>query len=286
MDKVEPFDEWEDFLLWCQHFCLLHASTYECESALRKWNRSAPSSQDGVLVDLRRQRERKEIKRRFGGVAYLDDFDGRRSAMHLFGSNGDQCLDTYDLYAYGDVGPDISGPHLPKNKVPLEGPSSRMSFTLTDLGDYGYLLAGGRKASGKVCADCWILKKGPVPSWERIGDLPVPVFRHSTVRLKGTSTALLLAGKTSSAELLQGAFVYHPEKGWLKCIINEPDSFDHASRFGATVVCSEPESAGNGLFSGLVFGGLCQHGSLKRGVQQWTLSMRGTEVSWPSKMSW
>ena len=279
MDKVEPFDEWEDFMLWCQHFCLVHASTYECESALRKCNRSAPSNQEVVLVDLRRQRQRKEIKRRFGGVAYLDDFDGRRSAMHLFGSNVDQCLDTYDLYAYGDVGPDLSGPHFSKTKLPLEGPSSRMSFTLTDLGDYGYLLAGGRKASGKVCADCWVLKKGPVPLWERIGELPFPVFRHSTVRLKGTSTALLLGGKISSTEMLQGAFVFHPAKGWLKCTINEPVGSGHASRFGATLACFEPESAGNGIYSGVVLGGLCRNGSLKRGLQQWTLRVGGDEVS-------
>lgn len=268
LDKVEPFDEWEDFMLWCRHHVLVHASTNGSEILLPR-HEELPIPQPRS-TSLEQRVHKKPIKRRFGGVAVRSDFEGRRYGMHLFGSDVEKAPDTYDLYT-------SSSPKTVSSitKLPLEGPPPRTCSTLTDLGDYGHLLVGGRTASDKACADCWVLTKAGAPSWKKVQDLPVPVFRHSTVRIKETSLALVLGGKTNYSEVLRDIFIFHPEQGWLKCKCDHRPS----ATFGATSVAFETSDPEKGVFNGVLFGGLFQHGTLNQEAQQWTLDLTADEVS-------
>lgn len=273
LDEIEPFDEWEDFILWCRHHVLVHASTVTPITPL-------PASEDPKdfggyeIIPTPPPIQSKLIKRRFGGVAVLNEFDGSLCGMHLFGSDSDKILDSYDLFT---AGPQTSFDS--PRKLPIEGPPPRSHFTLTDLGDFGHLLVGGRKASGKACADSWVLRKGTTPSWERACDLPVPVFRHSTVRIKGTSLALLVGGKTSSSELMTDSFVFHPERGWLRCRFNDESWSHRLPTFGAVLIAFDTKYSKDVNFDGLAFGGLCKGGNFGHEILKWSLRMTRDEVS-------
>jgi tRNA wybutosine-synthesizing protein 4 len=56
---------------------------------------------------------------------------------------------------YNDEGTSVP----PQLSVASSFPSSRMCHTITDIGDEGALLVGGRTSPDNALADCWIFHK-------------------------------------------------------------------------------------------------------------------------------
>lgn len=267
LDQIEPFDEHEEFSLFASHYLLLHAKNYGAENTLPTNNVSTiPAlSVDSAFEKLTGQ----HALRRFGGALTATDVVGNRSIINCFGLGNNNRLSSYDVYTRDGTPGNL---HI----QPKGGPSSRMCFELTDLGDRGILLTGGRSSPAKASSDCWLFKKGSL-LWERTFDLPVPLYRHSVCRLTGSSLALVLGGRSGPAGVSDLVAVYHPEKGWLQCNIAGPTRYK--SVFGALLVCTGRQNGRRTNFHGYFAGGLLNDGVIDKQILAWDLSLDDTLVS-------
>ncbi|KAG6005918.1 hypothetical protein E4U21_007552 [Claviceps maximensis] len=260
LDVVEPFDEWEDFILFCRHYFILHAST-----SPRHDNQSRPRREDPV-----RQLSESQYsvvtncvqvsKRRFGDAFTISNPTGSRLALNLFGlvpCGREESCDIYSLDEQNDI-----------PSLPIKGPVPRMCHTVTDLGEYGILLVGGRRSPDIALSDCWIFEKGSCPQWKPTHTLPVPLFRHSTIRLRGTNLALIAGGKTGPSEISHDFYVFHASSGWLKC---KKEGEIPRPTFGG-VLCNAPRAFPDDvMLSGLIAGGIDFEGRINQRVYQWHL---------------
>lgn len=268
LDNIEPFDEWEELMLFGRHYFVMHALATPLESGQVSLNYHAESAiLPHIDVKPTSHPASKAIKRRFGNGLLLSTPEGYHYAAHVLGLGNDSRSDTYDIYSLDHA--------TSPQKLPLHGPSPRMCSTLTDLGEYGVLMTGGRASPAKAFSDCWLLQKGNNLSWQKKWDLPVPLFRHSAIRLHGSSLVLVLGGKTGPSLVSSHYFVFHPQNGWLKC---EPRGPAPVPTFGS-VVCNAPRvGLGPGKFEGLLCGGCQQDGTMSEKSYWWCLDMTESQV--------
>ena len=267
LDEVEAFDEWEEFILFGRHHAVIHALATKARGNHNAAQDVAAPEASEISLESIKLDQAKSIKRRFGNFILASNAQGHRYAAHVFGSGVGGCADTYDLYG-------LKKEQLP-HKLPHHGPPPRMCSTLTDLGDFGTLLVGGRDSHEKALAECWLLSKGRDASWQKTWDFPTPIYRHSAIPLRGSSLALIVGGKTSFEHVSTDSFLFHPEKGWLHCKIigEQPESV-----FGAVLCNSSGGESGAVYFSGLRCGGLRQDGVMSSKTYFWQLSMVANEV--------
>ncbi|XWX00997.1 hypothetical protein V2A60_009022 [Cordyceps javanica] len=134
LDDVEPFDEWEEFMLFARHYFVLHASAAEnTETMNRMPDMQTSKAQRGQELSIDFTTIPISRKRRFGAFATLQDVEGQKFALNMTGLGSNAREESYDVYSLDSRA--TSAPSLP-----LTGPSSRMCFTVTDLGSYGTLL--------------------------------------------------------------------------------------------------------------------------------------------------
>ena len=291
LDDIEPFDEWEELMLFGRHYFVMHARATRTPGASQSVNEESVKEESVKEESVKEESVKEEsvkeeigyyvpilgmdmvpithskpIKRRFGNAFVGSTLEGERFGYHMFGLGNDSRSDTYDLYALNKT----TSPH----KLPLRGPPPRMCSTLTDLGEYGLLLVGGRSSPGKAFSDCWLLSKMSQPTWTRTWDLPVPLYRHCATRLKGSSLSLIIGGRTGASGVSQDSFVFHPEKGWLKCRMSgvPPEPV-----FGA-VACNSLDRCAPKTFKGLLCGGMLRDGTISSKKYAWQLDMSGVEV--------
>lgn len=265
LDDIEPFDEWEELMLFGRHYFVMHAWATTPETPRQTASKETHNI-PRLHVNVTPQPASRPVKRRFGNTTLLLNPEGHHYAAHILGLDRDSRSETYDLWSLGHS-------DATSCKLPLSGPTPRMCSTLTEMGEYGVLLAGGRGSPSKPLSDCWILKKGE-GKWTKTWDLPTPLFRHSAVRLNGSSLVLVVGGKTGPSNVSIESFVCHPEKGWLKCEV----SGQVPSVFGA-VVCNSPQSTvASGEFQGLLCGGMLQDGTMNLKNYWWHLRMVRSQV--------
>lgn len=268
LDLVEPFDEWEEFILFARHYFVLHARSFTDDSA------TAPSPLLPPTPTQQRLKARTVIsstsdnpKRRFGNAMTLANPRGQHFAVHLMGLGNTTRSDTYDVVALGDFDD--------QPLLPLNGPLPRVCATLTDLGDFGVLLAGGRLSPSNALTDCWLLNKASA-TWTPTWKLPAPLYRHAAICLRGTSLALVLGGKTGPSEVSANCYLFDPSVGWTRCEVS--GSVPTAS-FGA-ILCnaSQAQDFGPQTFDGLLSGGMNQDGQFVTAQYYWRLSLKGDRV--------
>lgn len=233
LDEVEPFDEWEEFMLFARHYALVHASTSpvcDCEK-LRPADPTSESGGKATEFSIKVECQQTNApRRRFGEVMTVSNSMGRPYAVHMMGLGSNGRADSSDVYSLGG--------HDDLPKLPLTGPPPRMCSTITDLGECGVLLVGGRGSPASPLSDCWLYRKGPECHWQLTWSLPVPLFRHSAVRLRGTSLALIMNGKTVRSRISEDCFVFDPEQGWRRCRV---EGTRPCPTFGS-VLCNSPQS--------------------------------------------
>jgi tRNA wybutosine-synthesizing protein 4 len=270
LDEIEPFDEWEEFMLFGRHYFVLHATAtlpiHPPPETTRILNDDIPVYQ----INFRSGAAKKATKRRFGNSVRFHDPWGRNYGLHLWGWVVDGRANNCDLYSL------TSG--ASSYELPLSGPGPRMCSTLTDLGDLGVLLVCGRASPAKPLSDCWLLQKGPSLAWKRTWDFPSPVFRHSAIRLRGTSLVLVSGGKKDSSMVSADSYIFEPKRGWLKCSLSGPEP---EYVFGA-VLCNTSRTATEiGVFEGLLSGGITQRGLVNERVYLWKVDLNNATVSSP-----
>jgi hypothetical protein len=107
-----------------------------------------------------------------------------------------------------------------------------MCHTITDVDDSGALLVGGRASPDNALADCWFYHKW-LHAWERVDDLPWPLYRHRAVPL-GRGCVLISTGRVDSSHISQEYLVWSRWLGWVECVSNV--SITPPAAFGAVFV--------------------------------------------------
>lgn len=264
LDKVEPFDEWEEFALFASHYFLMVA---------RKPAPAGPAPMNGVngmtaettgsIALVAHELQGPQSFRRFAALLPSQD-DPQTVGLHA-GLGTKERLGSADTYSAEDKTSVLAGP-------PLR--AGLMCHTITKLLDSDdCLLVGGRTSPDKASVDCWLRSGG---SWERTVPLPEGRYRHSAVAVrcpfKGPGV-LLDGGKASDGRVLNAPLLWTQENGWEKL---EQGSLWPPARFGANCV-AESEC------SGTLLGGMSDDGTLMGDCWSWRLdgagSLQWTEVT-------
>ncbi|KAI0010596.1 LCM-domain-containing protein [Xylariaceae sp. FL0662B] len=275
LDTIEPFDEWEEFALFASHYCVVVARVTPGDAPSAPLSSKIPGKLEIPVLPSTaahfREHPRAPGRRRFGAAMKLKNILQEEFIVNMFGVGTNGRLRSYDLYARGPPLQDIEAHHT--------GPSSRMCHTITDLGDHGYLLAGGRTSPSTALRDCWLFNMGN-NAWQRVDDMPVPLYRHGVTRLGHSNLALSLGGKTDSSTVFQGCLLYKPRSGWIECEIAGPG---YTPVFGALCVSFREVARVNNKngsltndgiqFRGLLAGGILQDGTAANQTRQWVLTI-------------
>lgn len=190
LDSVEVFDEWEEFVLFCQHYVILYASTSKTDkSPLIKAATPGPSDIETAPETAHvvpKATESHYHKKFAAGCLYSND--GKQGVV----SNGGVLMSrTNDSVL---ITPDSSAKFIISNETFKE----RMCHAMSHIQkDNQLILSGGRMAPNKPLSDCWKLTDG---TWKKIADLPQPRFRHNTFVTKD-GQVVLFGGKSTSSDL-------------------------------------------------------------------------------------
>ena len=266
LDEVEPFDEWEEFCLFASHYLILHAANHGKEAAVPRSPEGFPETLSIEATTTYKPLTGHYGLRRFGAAMIVTDTLGRTSILNCMGLGHTTRLPSYDVYKLQGSGGDI--------RVKLTGPSSRMCYSMTDLGTRGTLLVGGRNSPSRAKNDCWLFSKDS-HQWERARDLPVPLYRHAVCRLSGSAVALLIGGKSGATAVSSAVLVFDPEKGWLTCEVH--GSLIPRPVFGAMLTCSGREQESMPIFHGFLIGGISD-GVIQNQILAWNLVLTDHEV--------
>lgn len=270
LDDVEPFDEWEEFMLFARHYFVLHATASGIKETPNDFPKNETNGKPPCKeIDMNFTRVPGNSKRRFGASMKLRDAGGKTFGLNMMGLGANAREDSYDVYSLdGAVAPPI---------LPTTGPAPRMGFTVTDLGSYGVLLTGGRGSPASPFSDCWILSKDDDRKWRSTWKLPVPLYRHTALRLAGTSLVLTAGGKTGPSRISGSYYLFHPEQGWLQC---EVGGEIPSPSFGS-ILCNKPgpRITTNEIFSGLLCGGIDRTGRVVEDKYEWELDMTTQQAS-------
>ncbi|GKT79015.1 leucine carboxyl methyltransferase 2 [Colletotrichum tofieldiae] len=264
LDAVEAFDEWEEFALFASHYFVMLASTPHPEVNGHVSRPLAELDVQSYQIPANTSvYEASRGHRRFGAAMLVENPDGQAFISHNFGQGPNGRTSSEDVYRISSQ-PVTSGSSR-------KGPPGRVCHTLTDLGSAGALLAGGRASPSTAFKDCWLFKK-VFNTWERVQDLPTPLFRHSVTRLSSSSLALLAGGRTNHVQTSAEYLLFDPTKGWIKCRTQSAPP----SLYGATFVCTG--SSGPRTFEGFLAGGNLEDGIVNQVVYTWKLELSESEV--------
>lgn len=251
LDKIETFDEWEEFALFASHYFLLVATTKIPDTDINIHDAreyTCSSIQTRSLTLEPRYPLKFSAQRRFGSLVPL-----RGGRVGLHGGWGLQTrLSSTQVFSDSAVKEPITDP-LPT------GIAARMCHSTTILGN-DCLLSGGRASPAMPFGDCWLGSQG---KWEQVDSLPIPCFRHSTVPLDldSSKAVLLFGGKSGNGDVLGKFFIWTEKKGWneVPVVGTIPES-----RFGALMISIDDHT-------GILCGGMSQAGLILNDFWFWSV---------------
>ncbi|KAF3991643.1 hypothetical protein FT663_01430 [Candidozyma haemuli var. vulneris] len=165
VDEVEAFDEWEEFIVFCQHYVVIHATNSK-HLVFRDTVTAEPLTGFNENVDLSYQ-ALNGIELKFPGAC--EDGQGKHLVFGgMFQSRENEIFEIND------------GSRKPVGDPSSQKPSARMCHTFTNVGDGLAMMAGGRSRPGLASDDIWVYDLNKLV-WKQSGELPVPMYRHSAV---------------------------------------------------------------------------------------------------------
>ena len=279
LNGVEPFDEWEEFVLFASHYFLLLAASSSSSISSNPSYLRDPSDPYHVTVGsppakisltLHCEAFPSSHRRRFGALTPLSE----TTLGHHGGLGLQTRLSTTDVYMLPGMGPpdSIDIAVLENECKQLKSMEPRMCHTIT-FDRLGFLVAGGRASPNHVFQDCWLSGKD---HWQRVEDLPIPLFRHcaTTIALENpspsTSNALLIyGGKTGAGHVSDQWLLWRKGFGWVTTPVT---GHNLKPRFGA--VMQE-----TGLRRGILLGGMADDGKILSEAWEWTISGDASALS-------
>lgn len=239
LDSVEPFDEWEEFFLFCQHYFILYAWTSESRYAgpFRKEGLKWKGGEHCYFPDHRPAYLRSQSSEDSRVEEGIDaEFTGSPLLKRWFGAAAE--WGEGKLVYHGGLGSKtrigtsllIAEEHEKNHEISLNGtpgPSARMCHTLTQVAPGKLLLVGGRTSPGQALSDVWLLESG---SWKRVQSLPSGRFRHAAAAVDD-GKVLIYGGKCVDNSILDEWLLWSESDGWKKLTV-EADR-KPSPRFGA-----------------------------------------------------
>ena len=283
LEVIEPFDEWEEFVLFASHYFLLVAKTKATDKLGSLGTNELPKSVPGSkLEDIGSDSASITIhvdalscgvlpsQRRFGALfevsPHVFGFHGGLGAQRRSNTTDKLILESSPrnetLTQSAEWQNGITDFVLPSFIEP------RMSHTISKVEDGRFLLVGGRTSPNRPLKDCWYFSDG----WQRVHDLPLPLFRHSAVGIffglddLRKPGVLVYGGKTLNNQISQSWLLWHESTGWkdlgtCKTMVTPI--------FGASM-------ASTGYSSGILVGGMTEECTMSSEIWQW--SLRSTDV--------
>ena len=201
IESVQPFDELEEFHLFCHHYILVHSTNdphfnFEDPYLFHSFDNIHGNDIDKTVPSNSCVSEQKliyhlsindvTIKRTFGASASLD-----KDNILYFGG----CT-PYRVNELLSVNLNTNEITTIENLIQGKVPSPRTCHTFVKLQNQpnSFLLIGGRNAPHKPYKDVW-LYNFMINKWEQRADLPEPRFRHCSVSLP-TGEVIVFGGKT------------------------------------------------------------------------------------------
>lgn len=274
LDTVEPFDEWEEFALFGCHYLLLVADKTQDLSPLKALEIESSSSchnLDGIMpadITYSESPKMQGLRRFAAAFSIRVSGDPEDGVGNFAGMGAGSRIASYDIYASSQAESQFKITHHSGS-----APSSRMCHTITDLGDVGSLLVGGRTSPDNALADCWVYHKF-LNIWERVEDLPLPRYRHSAVNL-GHGCVLISPGRSNSREIGREFLVWSRHFGWRVCAYGT--GTQPPITYGA-VFCIISDPTSKSIRCGLLAGGLSEDGIVKEDIWEWYLDDFASQV--------
>ncbi|KFY21613.1 hypothetical protein V493_07264 [Pseudogymnoascus sp. VKM F-4281 (FW-2241)] len=277
LDEIEPFDEWEEFALFGCHYTLLEASNVHLTTN-QPHNTATTASDSSAKLDSQvasfngkmvyTESAKSNGIRRFGASLSVKGENGCPDLKGNFGGMGvNNRLGSIDIFTSVSQGGSTSpGPTLRVK------PETRMCHTLTEIGDCGSLLVGGRSSPDKAFADCWLYSKLS-HTWERVDDIPVARYRHSASTLDDGSV-LVTGGKKDSKTVLSDTYLWNRQTGWRECL---PEQDGKPLVFGALMISDVTSTALK--TNGFLVGGMSTDGRVSTDLWSWELNKYPRELS-------
>lgn len=181
IDRVEHFDEWEEFIVFCQHYVVIHATNSKKTILVE--------STDDIIENL--------------GLESTPQFsmtllENEKPLELKFPA---ACASSNGVHVHGGMWQTRNDDLLRLQEAEFspieveERPQARMCHTLTSLQDGRLLLMGGRTRPGTVLDDVWILNENE-QLWTQLSTLDdLDLTRHSAVALSPGCVLLFSNGR-------------------------------------------------------------------------------------------
>ncbi|CAR26868.1 ZYRO0C03344p [Zygosaccharomyces rouxii] len=186
LQRVEPFDELEEFHLFAHHYIILHA-TNETFAFDKFPLLPVPSADDIDVLSLPVEYFEIANVRKFGASV----LDPNKKQLLYFGGSCPQR--TNEIIS---IGPDGDCEAVPFDKT--TAPVARACHTFTLVNNDTAMVVGGRRNPWQPLSDTWMFNLSS-HEWTRGPDLPEACYRHVTCLLK-KNKLLILSGKTQSSD--------------------------------------------------------------------------------------
>ncbi|EPX74110.1 leucine carboxyl methyltransferase [Schizosaccharomyces octosporus yFS286] len=263
-EQTEPFDEWEEFYFFLQHYSIQHASSsmsqmynmVEHPNPYMQYYRYQINGNEISPVHCRTQLSKKRMKLTTVATEIKEALPTCRSAAIGVSESG--------ILFQGGLSPSgrSDSAFLITEKQNVKDISSsevrpRVSHAIIPVNNGDYMLIGGRESPNKALDSCYLYSNG---YWKQEASLPYPAFRVSTTKLNYENKAyvLLQAGK--------------PHGGWL--------IWSEQAKQWSQVRCSEPALSkswgscihySSELQCGILMGGMDKQNHPIEDVWEWKL---------------
>lgn len=167
VEKIEAFDELEEFVHFAQHYIILHATNSGFTLLDADLQTQVEAKEEVHNLCFKIQERTPEIERKFPAGAVSKD--------NIILLNGGASISRLKDTLFSS---DSSEPWVINDSAL----SSRMTHSLSALSDGKFILVGGREGPNKPLSDCWVLNNnGSVHTWVEVEPLKAPRTRHSAL---------------------------------------------------------------------------------------------------------
>lgn len=238
VESVEEFDEWEEFILFCQHYVVVRASNQPSQQPCSIVNDEKPAETQKPVFKVDLQKSNIICHRRFAAGTQVDNH-----TLMLHGG-----LDTNRLNSSLII-KDQEASSQPRMYCSPEV-SQRLCHTATTLPNGDILLVGGRFNPLRPLKDCW-LYSAIEDEWIQVDDLPEPRYRHSAFVLNNDEVAVF-GGMTTNVES-NAWLIWNRVRGWRVPNISIKNSDVLTSRNSSALAWDSATG------TGVLIGGMDQH---------------------------
>ncbi|CAI5757675.1 unnamed protein product [Candida verbasci] len=171
INKVEEFDEWEEFILFCQHYIVVHSTNLSNQMVYTNENDEIEEKfewDDKVRFNHVNEFNKEMLEIKFPAVSSINDQIVINGGLKQMRTNEtlSVSIESKDIDVLQFQGPDI--------------PIGRMCHSLTNINDDQLILIGGRLKPNEYLKDVYSLRDNV---WTRLKVLPFERSRHSVITI-------------------------------------------------------------------------------------------------------